>query len=322
MFWTAFDRHDGYTGRAVFTPVLAVADTSCVDFPSDPGLVAVALRFGVAPNALLGHGAEAWVYALDDERVLRVLRDGGRKADVLRRMALVAELTRSQPAYRLPEVLDVGEIEGRTYAIERRLPGRSMLEELGRIEGAARERLIDAYLDTSASLGDLHLPAHAGFGDLIADDSIITPTWRAYLDERAARNLARSTPELRHLDPVAIADGLPDASTPSFVHLDAFAGNFLTDGVRITAVLDIGASSLAGDRRLDPIASAVYLSDPYLTPTATAHDADVALAWLRTKGLAEWLEPGRRWLAAYWSFEADDPKAIAWCSGVLLRPQP
>jgi hypothetical protein len=87
-------------------------------------------------------------------------------------------------------------------------------------------------------------------------------------------------------------------------------------------VLDIGATSLAGDRRLDPIASTVYLCDPHVTPTATAHDADVALAWLRTKGLAEWLEPGRRWLAAYWSFEIDDPKVIAWCSDVLLRRQP
>jgi aminoglycoside phosphotransferase (APT) family kinase protein len=293
-----------------------------VDFPNDSGLVSVALRFGVSPNALLGHGDEAWVYALDDDRVLRILRGGGTKADVLRRMALVQELALAQPAYQLPEVLDVGEIAGRTYAIERRLSGRSLLAELDHIEGVARERLIEAYLDTSASLGDLQLPAHTGFGELIADDSIVAPTWRAYLEERAARNLARSTPELRQVDPAGIAGGMPDASTPSFVHLDAFAGNFLTDGVRITAVIDFGVSSLAGDRRLDPIASAVYLSDPHLTPTATGHDVDVALAWLRTKGLAEWLEPGRRWLAAYWSFEADDPKAIAWCSDVLLRSQP
>jgi hypothetical protein len=69
--------------------VLAIVETSYVDFPSDPRLVAAAFRFGVAPNALLGHGGEAWVYALDDERVLRVLHDGGGKADVLRRMALV-----------------------------------------------------------------------------------------------------------------------------------------------------------------------------------------------------------------------------------------
>jgi aminoglycoside phosphotransferase (APT) family kinase protein len=262
------------------------------------------------------------VYALDDERVLRVLRDGGSKADVLRRAALVEELALSQPVYRLPEVIDVGECEGRTYAIERRLPGRSVLEELGRLEGAARERLIEAYLDASASLGDLHLPAHSGFGDLIADDSIVAPTWRAYLEERATRNLSRSTPELRQVDPIGVADGLPDASMPSFVHLDAFAGNVLTDGLGVTAVIDIGVSSLAGDRRLDPIASTVYLSDPHVTATATAHDVDVAVAWLRAKGLADWLEPGRRWLAAYWSFAVDDPKTIDWCSEVLLRPQP
>lgn len=279
----------------------------------------MALRFGVAPDALLGHGVEAWVYALDDERVLKVLDEGTSTADALRRVTLVEELALSKPVYRLPEVLEVGEFEGRTYVIERRLSGRTMLEELGRIEGAARERLIEAYLETSASLGDLRLPAHSGFGDLIGDDPIVAPTWRAYLVERAVRNLTRSTPELGNVDPVEVANGLPDASTPSFVHLDAFPGNFLTDGVRVTAVLDIGASSLAGDRRLDPIASTVYLSDPHLTPTARAHDVEVAEAWLRTEGLAEWLEPGRRWLAAYWSFEVDNPKTIAWCSDVLLR---
>jgi hypothetical protein len=259
--------------------VPAIVETSHMEFPSDPGLVAVALRFGVTPNALLGHGGEAWVYALDEERVLRVLHDGGAKPHVLRRMALVEQLARSRPIYRLPEVLDLGEFEGRTYAVERRLPGRSMMEELGRLEGAARGRLIEAYLDTSASLGDLQLlPAHTGYGDLIADDAIVAPTWRTYLEERAGRNLGRSTPELRKVDPVGIAGELPDASTPSFVHLDAFPGNILTDGVRVTAVLDIGSSSLAGDRRLDPIASTVYLTDPHVTPTATARDVEVALS--------------------------------------------
>jgi hypothetical protein len=288
--------------------------------------VAVALRFGVAPDALLGHGGEAWVYALDDDRVLRILRDGGRKADLLRRMALVEELALAQPVYRLPEVLDVGEIEGRTYAMERRLPGRSMLEELGRIEGAARERLIEAYLDTSASLGDLHLPAHIFL--LTQDLASSSPTTRSPL-RHGGRTWRSVRPGIcRGRRPNSGKSTLPPlpaaflTQPPSFVHLDAFAGNFLTDGVRITAVIDFGVSSLAGDRRLDPIASAVYLSDPNLTPTVTARDVDIALAWLRAKGLAEWLEPGRRWLAAYWSFEADDPKAIAWCSDVLLRSQP
>ncbi len=51
-------------------------------------------------------------------------------------------------------------------------------------------------------------------------------------------------------------------------------------------MIDIGASSLVGDRRLDPIGSAVYLSDPHVTPTATAQD--------RGHGDLRRAEPGHR----------------------------
>ena len=219
-------------------------------------------------------------------------------------------------------MLEAGEFEGRAYAIERRLPGRSILEELGHLEGPARAQVIEAYLETSAALGDLRLPAHDGYGDLIAEDAIMVSTWRAYLEERAARNLGRSTSELREVDPVGIADGLPEPADPSYVHLDAFAGNFLTDGLRVTAVLDFGPTSLAGDRRLDPIASVVYLASPPITPTAIPRDVDVAMSWLRSAGLAQWVEPARRWLAAYWSAAVGDPTLLAWCRSVLLSSEP
>lgn len=48
-----------------------------VTFPPDAGLVTVLDAFTVRPGALLGHGGEAWVYALDHDRVLRVLHDDG-----------------------------------------------------------------------------------------------------------------------------------------------------------------------------------------------------------------------------------------------------
>jgi hypothetical protein len=102
------------------------------------------------------------------------------------------------------------------------------------------------------------------------------------------------------------------------VHLDAFAGNMLTDGARITAVLDIGVTSIAGDGRLDPLSAAVYLASPDITPTATPADADVAMSWLRNAGLFEWFEPARRWLAGFWSAAYDDPRVLKFCQGVLL----
>jgi hypothetical protein len=289
-----------------------------VAFPDDPGLVAVLQHFAIGADAVLGHGGEAWVYALDNARVVRVLHAGGRAGDIERRQRLVDELARSSRAFALPEVLDVGEIEGRLFAIERRLEGRSVMDALGDREGAARARLIEAHLDAAAALGDLRLAPRDGFGDLMVDDPITTSTWRAYLEARATANLAAGALELGPVDPMTVCGELPEPVAAEFVHLDAFAGNMLTDGTRITAVLDIGPTSVAGDRRLDPLSAVVYLASPDITPVATPADVDVAMSWLRAAGLHQWFVPAQRWLAAYWAFALDDPRVLRFCRAVLF----
>jgi aminoglycoside phosphotransferase (APT) family kinase protein len=269
---------------------------------------------------MLGHGAEAWVYAIDNERVLRVLHAGGQAQEVHRRRGLVDELARATPAFALPTVLEVGEIDGRVFAIEQRLKGRSLTEELQSCEDSARAQLIEAHLDTAAALGDLHLTPRGYFGELISDDAIRTSTWRAYLEQRVAANLRESTPDLASIDPAEIAECLPSATNPTFVHLDAFAANMLTDGSRITAVIDVGPTSLSGDRRIDPLAAVVYLASPEITPTATHEDVDVAMSWLRAAGLHDWFAPVQRWIAAYWS-TVKEPSVRGWCCDILLRPK-
>jgi aminoglycoside phosphotransferase (APT) family kinase protein len=289
-----------------------------VPFPDDAALVAVLQHLGVTADAVLGHGGEAWVYALGDDRVVRVLHAGGRADDVVRRQRLVDELARAEALFSLPQMLELNELDGRVFTIERRLRGRPVMDELRDCDGAPRNRLIEAHLAAAAALGDLRLEPRGTFGDLIADEPITTPTWRAYLEQRAALNLARSTPDLHAIDPVALAADLPDTDRAAFVHLDAFAGNMLTDGKHITAVLDIGPTSLAGDRRLDPLATAVYLTAREITPTSRPGDVDVIMSWLRAAGLDEWFEPARQWLAAYWSFALDDLAVTAFSRSVLL----
>ncbi len=285
--------------------------------PEDAGLQRVMAHYGLGPAAIIGHGGEAWVLALGEDAVLRVLHEDGDRDDVVRSHALVAELRRGHHDVALPELLEIREHAGRICALERRLPGHSLLDALEGAEQSGRPPLIEAYLSAVATMGDLPLDPGRPFGDLLARPAITAPTWQGFLEARAAHGIARSGLSVPWIDPRALADALPEPEAASFVHLDAFAGNVLTDGRTITAFLDFSATCAVGDRRLDPVSAVVYLGAPEITPAATDLDLDVAHGWLRAHGLAELVEPARRWLAAYWAQAIDDEKLLAWCRRTL-----
>lgn len=285
-------------------------------FPDDQGLVRVLTSFGIDPRALLGHGGEAWVYALDDDRVIRVLHDGSELARLSESAALVCELTVGNDAFALPELLDVGEIDGRVFGIERRLRGRPVGEELGRLGRRDRDVLVERYVRCAAQLGDLHLEARPWWGDLLGQAPVRTATWGEYLVAKADAGLTAAGPPFADVDPVALAAAVPEASIRSFVHLDAFPGNVLAAGTTITAVIDFGLTCAVGDRRLDPLAAVVYLT-PAITPTADDRDRAVARSCLVDLGLDGWFDATQRWLAAYWAFATDDRRLHEWCLATL-----
>jgi hypothetical protein len=289
-----------------------------VAFPDDDGLMSVLSALGVSPQDHLGHGGEAWVYALDDDHVVRVLHEGQNGETIARRQTLIDELRSAHAPFGLPEVLSIGERDGRWFAVERRLPGIPVMAGLDQLEGSERDLLVERHLEAAAVLGSLPLEPRGWFGELITEHPVRSPTWRGFLCDRAAASLRRSTFRVPGLDPARLAGELPDTTDPAFVHLDAFAGNMLAVGATITAVLDVGPTALSGDARLDPVAAAAYLSAPQITPVATRRDVDVAMSWLRSAGLAEWFVPATRWLAAFWSFAVDDHRLHEWCRAVLL----
>ena len=290
-------------------------------FEDDKGLQAVISRFGLAPAAMLGYGGEAVVFALDDERALRVLWEGAEPAVLRARQALVDELAAGGAPFSLPELDKVGEVGGRWYAIERRLRGRPVAEVLATLSGRERDLLVERYMETTAALGDLPLAPRPYWGELIGQSAVRAQTWGAYLRVRAAHSLQAAGPFVPGDGPERLARelaaALPGTEEAAFVHLDAFAGNVLAVGTGITAVIDISVTAVAGDRRLDPLSAAVYLAAPQITPAATPRDIDVAMSWLRAAALEQWLPPARDWLAAFWSFAVSDQKLHEWCGAIL-----
>ena len=201
-----------------------------------------------------------------------------------------------------------------------RLKGISLLQALGDTGGPLRERLIVKYLEAAARLGDLRLHDRGWFGQLIGPNPVRAPTWHGFLHDRASASLATAGfSELA--DPVQLAAAMPTCNEARFVHLDAFPGNVLVaDGV-VSAVIDISLTCLAGDRRIDPLAAAIYLATPTITPTAQPRDVSLASEWLTSAGLADYLRPARRWIAAFWSFGVGDPRLNAWCHSILVEVQ-
>ncbi|MEE2702946.1 MAG: aminoglycoside phosphotransferase family protein [Myxococcota bacterium] len=288
-------------------------------FPPDFGLAQMLESNGLTPDAMIGYGGEARVYALDEGRVLRVYRQGTDLERVERRTALLSELARSRDRvpFSIPEVLEPARTEGRIATVERRLPGRPLTEILRESEGDAREALVRAYLEAAARIRDLAIEASA-YGDLCQSEPISTETFQAYLEQRAARNLAVAGPPFERVDPAALARALPEPAGGAFVHLDAYPGNMLSDGRAITAVIDFGVVAIRGDARLDPLSAAAYLS-PLITPGAIEADGVVATHWLSEHGMGALYEPARRWIAAFWSPASNDDGLHRWCRSVLLE---
>ncbi|NJN81496.1 MAG: phosphotransferase [Caldilineaceae bacterium] len=294
-------------------------DPTAVRPSDDAELADVMAALGVGPDALLGRGGEAWVLALDEERVARVSRGGLENAVwISARTALLAEMARHAQTvtFAIPAVVDTRIVAGHIVTVEPRLPGRPLIELLCEAVGAVRVALIRAYLDAAALIGDLQID-RPWFGDLCTPTAIQTGNFRSYLAQRAARSLRMAGQDFDGIDPVSLAAALPEPARARLVHLDAWPGNMLAQGQSITAVIDFGAATIMGDRRLDPLTAAIYLEQP-ITPSANDGDLAVAMRWLRDQDLAQHHTAARRWIAAYWSFATDDVALHHWCRSVLL----
>lgn len=283
------------------------------------GLSALLVKLGIDGSALLGYGGESWVFALDADRIARVNRCGTSRIQVANRSALLSELARSaqKVSFSIPLPLETELIEGYIVTIEPRLPGRPLIQLLAETTAATRASLIRAYLNAAAQIGELTID-RPWYGDLMDSNAIRTTSFRAYLEQRARRSLTTAVRDFQAVNPALLAAALPEPEKPAFVHLDVFPGNVLADGETITAVLDFGASSLIGDRRLDPLAAAVYLT-PAITPTATDLDRALAQEWLAANGLANLYAALQQWIAAYWSFAVNDISLHQWCLSILLN---
>ena len=285
---------------------------------------AILSAFGITADALLGSGGEARVFALDEERVLRIQAPGDAGPDE-QLARLLDSWAGIDLGFALPRVLQQARWEHQNYSTEIRLPGMPMAHWLASTdEPEARRTGLLSLLDASERLRELPVP-RPGFGRVLADEQhfgSLVDLLAAQIEvgvRHSAGALAASVPDLdRRIERLLrrLADRVV---APAFCHADFAPTNVLVDDRgQVTAVLDFSVHALAADPVLDEVAAVAFLE-----LTSYSGNSDDA-AWLQRRlaerlGADGWLIDAYR--QYYGLYYAMDPELIPWCAAQLLAPE-
>ena len=286
--------------------------------------------FGLGDEDYLGAGSEASVYALDEDRVVRIV-DPRTQRDYLERLvAFYRGIDRSALTLALPDVYELAELNGQLYTIEARLPGRDVMTVLNSLSGDVRDAAVREYMLASVALRNVSVEGR-GYWRMLAPGPVHYERFSELLGAMIERSAARA--------PDAMFTDFPDwqglvarwrrgariidEGTPrTLVHGDLFPGNVMCDeSGRVTAIVDFCYLTVAGDWRMDAVSSLIFLEQ---VSTWTPRDTEVGRALISEHVGADFdvfEQVYRIFYALYFAgFALDgDPDLYVWCRAELEK---
>lgn len=285
-----------------------------------PDEAAILAEFGIDETSLLGSGGEARVFALDEERVLRIQAPGGSAPD--RELKELLDLwSGCSLTVGLPRVLHQARRGSQNYSIEHRLPGVPLSRWLAETTDPQRRRAaLISLLDAAGRLRELPLP-HDGFRRVLHDRrrfASLPDLLRAQIEVGLRHSdglLAQAVPGLDR-EVGALLERLgARVVRPAFCHADLAPSNVLVDDDgQVTAVLDVSAHALVADPVMDEVGAVAFLEmTPYAANIVDARWLEDELR--RRLGTDAWLvDAYRRFYALYYAM---DHGLIPWSASQL-----
>ncbi len=275
---------------------------------------AVLDRFGIGEGDLIGAGGESRVYALGATQVLRLPRQGRFDRDAQARLRAFLDRIAGRFPFATPRIEEVA-ADG-SHVIEKRLPGRSMLDRLRALSGPERARAFGNYVEAIDALATVRLP-DLPYGHVLADSPMTATDWRAFarnslsgfLDRNRA-TIAREAgdPDRLFGEAAAMIAGLPERPDKALVHGDYFPGNVLLDDrLAVSAVIDFGVYTVVGDPQLDTAVACLTLE---LLDECTADDVRLVRGLILER-CGEAIVPALRFYRAWLAFSMADPANAA-----------
>ena len=280
-------------------------------------------HFSLSQDDLLGFGGESRVYALDDERVLRVYERGADRGYVDRLREFYESLRSGDLPFEIPVVIEIAAHGSLLYALEARIKGSRMSDFLRTATGEERRRSLVSYVETSNRVQELPFESD-DFGELFLPESMRRPAWTEYLLARARDSVSRADAELARdvpdlSDIVASWERdlalVSDVRTPRLVHGDYFPGNVMVnERGQVIAVIDFSPMSLAGDPRLDLLCALIFIEVDDGYQSSDSETVRQLIAERHGEAILRLESVYRTYYSLYFSsVKMSDHKLYAWC---------
>ena len=290
--------------------------------------------FGTSRDQLLGSGGESEVFAIDEQRVLRIYRRAHDPSDktVEQIRQLLATWEDANIGLEVPKVIQLGQHDGRFFSVDRRFSGRCLSPWLAQAQIGERREVLSSYLDATRRLRQLPSPI-LGFAKLIGEQA---PQQFSSLGQllhhmlegpvRVSRGqLERDLPNVAQVWNRLHADLAERVVSPALVHGDVCPANTYIDCPSdrwvISGIGDFSPHTVNGDPMMDIAGAVIFLElEPY--PGAAADSAWLEALAVQQGGsdVRHWIEVYRRFYGFYFSDAFRfDPVLYAWCLRQLRR---
>ena len=320
------------TARAVESQRRKIAAVGTDDHEGEAAVLAV---FRTSRDQLLGSGGESEVFAIDHERVLRLYRSRHeaprRTATQLR--ALYQHWSGSDIGIELPLIIEVGELDGRFFTVDRRLSGRNFSGWLQQADITQRRAALITFLDATERLQRLPSPV-PGFARLIGDSALeqfstlveLLSSMLSGPTQVSQEQLQRDVPDVAGVWSRLHAALAQRSVAPAVVHGDVCPPNaYLSQGPQgpvVTGIADFSPHTVHADPLMDLAGALIFLElESYADAAADAAWLEAVAVERHGREIVQWIDVYRRFYGFYFSNAyAFDPTLYAWCVRQLTRP--